>query len=405
MKFLSECLPSFLWLKKEFSWKSEMLAAFVGVLLVIPQGLAFAELTGVAPIYGIYTSIWVTFLASFLGNSTMMSGPNTAISILIGLSLDPFAGRFSNEFTEYVFIISFLTGCFQFLIWLTRSSHLFNYLLKPTTSGISMGVGILIILSALKKVIGWQPESQSLSWPIDYLFISSVTVFSGFYFLKKTRYYIPLALIIGSVAGFLLSNFYAVSFLPSLAIEGVGFRVPEKLTLIHELPPQIFLSAFFIAVLGLSQSLVISRQLNLTTSEHINLSKESSALAIANIFSSFFSSFAGSGSFNRTQANQEMGAKTPLPGILTGVGVFFLITLSGGLLKHLPLAVISGILLIVGARMIKLDQIKEFHKKTLDAFSFWSVFLTFVFIGLTQAISLALLISLIVYLKNKRLKT
>jgi len=86
--------------------RSEVLAGLVGAVLVLPQAITFAYLVGVPPEYGLYCAIFVGFLSSLLGNSPLVGGPNTAVSILIGSTCLHFAGRVSPLFIEFVLALS-----------------------------------------------------------------------------------------------------------------------------------------------------------------------------------------------------------------------------------------------------------------------------------------------------------
>jgi SulP family sulfate permease len=121
---LKEALPSFAW-AREMNWRGEVFAGFVGAILVIPQGITFAYLAGLQPEYGLYGAIFVTLFTSLLGGSSMMSGPNTAVAILIGSAVLPLAGRGSPVYIDYVFILCLMVGLVQLLFWLLRGAKAF----------------------------------------------------------------------------------------------------------------------------------------------------------------------------------------------------------------------------------------------------------------------------------------
>jgi len=125
-ELIRESIPDFSW-RYKVDARREIFTGLVGALLVIPQAVTFAYLVGLPPEYGLYCAIFVAFFASLFGNSPMVGGPNTAMSILLGLAIIPFAGRGSPLFTDYVLLLSLMVGLVQLSIWLLRGAELFRY--------------------------------------------------------------------------------------------------------------------------------------------------------------------------------------------------------------------------------------------------------------------------------------
>ncbi len=168
MSLLREALPDFSW------WRSvdtprEVVAGLIGALLVIPQAITFAYLAGVAPEYGLYCAVFVGFLASLFGNSPMVGGPNTAVSILLGVTVLPFAGRGSPLYTEFVLTLSLMVGLIQLCIWLLRGAAIFRYFSPAAIAGIKVGVGVLLITSALEGALGLSPLSAQFFYEKFYI--------------------------------------------------------------------------------------------------------------------------------------------------------------------------------------------------------------------------------------------
>jgi len=116
-----EALPDLSWWRLA-NLRRDALPGFAGALLVIPQAITFAYLAGVPPEYGLYCAIFVGLTSSLFGSSPMLGGPNTAVSILIGMTVLPFAGRGSPLYVEYVLVLSFLVGLLQLAFWLARGA-------------------------------------------------------------------------------------------------------------------------------------------------------------------------------------------------------------------------------------------------------------------------------------------
>ena len=156
--------------------------------------------------------------------------------------------------------------------------------------------------------------------------------------------------------------------------------------------------AFTIAFIGLAQSLVIVRELKMETDQEIDLDKEVYAQGLANFLAPFFSSFVGSGSFNRSKANRSLGASTPLSGIVAAAFVLVLITFLGPILTFMPMAAMAGTLFIVGLDMIKISDIRHYSLVRSELVIYLATFISIIFFGLATGIVIAVLLSVSVFL-------
>ncbi|HZP86064.1 MAG TPA: SulP family inorganic anion transporter [Burkholderiales bacterium] len=412
MRLLREALPDLSW-SRAVDVRREAVAGAIGALLVIPQAITFAYLAGVAPEMGLYCAIFVGLLASLFGNSPMVGGPNTAVSILIGATVLPFAGRGSPLYTEFVLALSLTVGLVQLCIWLLRGAALFRYFSPAAITGIKVGVGIWLITSAVEGALGLSPIQSKFFYEKFYIAFAGwselvnpfaaatagVTIGAGLLFkLFWRRTYIVAAVVVGSIVGALVYGWVGpvasqLELLGHVALRALPFHLPHLGPQQWLFLEQVFPSAVAIAVLGLAQSLVIARDLKATFANDLDLHKEVFAQGIANALSPFFSTFAGSGSFNRTSVNVEMGGRTPLSGVIASVGVILIAWALGPLLTFLPMPVIAGVMVLVGIGMIQVREIRLFLNWVDGAILAITV-LTVTFAGLELGILVAVLASL-----------
>jgi SulP family sulfate permease len=407
-ELIREAVPDFSW-RRNLDAHREIVAGLVGALLVIPQAITFAYLAGVPPEYGLYCAIFVGFTASLFGSSPMVGGPNTAMSILLGLAIIPFAGRGSPLFTEYVLLLSLMVGLIQLVIWALRGAEVFRYFSPAAISAIKMGVGVLLISSALEGALGLSPLTNQFFYEKFYVAasslgeivnpyaatISGITIASGVLMKKRwPRLYIVAAVILGGATGAIIEGIWGpvtsqVELLGRIPLQPLPFNLPvvtsDHLLVLEELLPV----ALAIAVLGLAQSLVIVRDLNSHGMRELNLHKEIFAQAVSNTLAPFFSSFAGSGSFNRTSVAVEMGAKTPLSGMVSALFVVALAWGLGPLLTRLPIAAVAAVLVLVGIGMIRAKEARLFLKNPIDGAVFSITIFAVTFLGLDAGIFVA----------------
>lgn len=417
-KLIKEAVPSLSWLQKPERWRTELFAGLVGAILVIPQGITFAYLAGLQPEYGLYCAIFVTLFCSFLGTSSMMSGPNTAVAILIGTAVLPLAGRGSPVYIDFVFLLCMMVGLIQLLFWLLRGGRIFQYLSPAAISGISAGAGFLIIMASLDSILDLSTfkttffyekifiiidDARDLINPFS-LAIGATTIAAGYIGRRfSPRYFIIIAVTAGYLSGLLVAFIWPqpvteLEYLGRMPLQWLPFSVPtinmEYLMISTTLIPY----AITIAFIGLAQSLVIVRELKMETDQDINLDKEVYAQGMANFLAPFFSSFAGAGSFNRTRANQSLGATTPLSGIAAAGFVLLLITFLGPILTYMPMAAMAGTLFIVGADMIKWRDIKHYAQVRSELVIYLLTFICIMFFDLAAGVVVAVFLSVSVFL-------
>ena len=406
---LCEAVPDFSW-RKSVDVRRETLTGLVGALLVIPQAITFAYLAGLPTEYGLYCAVFVGFFASFFGSSPMVGGPNTAVSILLSLTVLPFAGRGSPLYVEYVLVLSLAVGLIQLCIWLLRGGEIFRYLSPAAIAGIKTGVGVLLITSALEGALGLSPLSTPFFYEKFYIaitswsdlvnpyaaIISGITIATGLALrIWWPRTYIIAAVLAGGVIGAALCIWLGpvdsqVELLGHVTLQVAPLMAP-RVTAQHWLFLEaVFPNSIAIAVLGLAQSLVIARDLKARVTDQVDLQKEVFAQGISNTLSPFFSTFAGSGSFNRTSIAVEMGARTPFSGMVAACTVVLIAWGLGPFLTYLPMPVVAGILVLVGISMIHAKEIRTLMNSRIDAAVFWITLLTVAFVGLETGLVVAI---------------
>lgn len=407
--FLSELKPSFSWAKTQVNWRGEVTAGFVGAILVIPQAITFAYLAGLPASHGIYCAVFVAFFTAIFGNSTLVGGPNTAVSIMIGTTV---AASAPHRVAD-VFFLTFLVGAIQLLFWLARAAKVFELLTPITIKAISTGVGLLIINAALGNLLHTSfADYKSIASKAIWLFegqwhhIDTATTMIGFLCVAVglgTRPYLRRSYILLTMATGLLLGVWQ-RFLPMEALQNVQFMTHLEIALLpfdfnwlsladrtQTIP--YFTSAIAIATMGLAQSLLIATELKHNQDSRINLNKEVLAQGIANLLAPFFSAFAGSGSFNRTQVNTQLHARTPASIIFASLIVLFLMSTLGSVITLTPLTTISAVLIIVGVGMIQPANIRRLMQDWFDVLSFFVVWSCVLLLGLKIALVMAFLLS------------
>src|SRR5512140_2193673 len=154
---LKKFFPFLLWwsMVSRRSLRSDLVAGITGAIIVLPQGVAFAMIAGLPPESGLYSAIVPAIIAALFGSSHhLISGPTTAISIVIFTALSPQAPPSSAEYIQMALTLTFLAGFFQFALGAARLGSLVNFVSHSVVVGFTAGASILIATSQLSNILG-----------------------------------------------------------------------------------------------------------------------------------------------------------------------------------------------------------------------------------------------------------
>ena len=398
------------------TFKADSIAAFTGAMIVLPQAVAFATIAGLPPEYGLYAAMVPAIVAALWGSSWhLVSGPTTAISIVVFASISPLAEPGSPQFIGLVLTLTLLAGLIQLAMGLARLGTLVNFISHTVITGFTAGAAILIAASQIKHFFGIDmprgahfhevliqfgahiPDIQP--WVVT---VGVVTLMSGILarrYLKKLPYMI-VAMVVGGVVAALVNFQFgadatgirtvgalAASF-PPLSLPDFSFAAIQ----------QTLFPATIIAILALTEAVAIARSVAIKSDQRIDSNQEFVGQGLSNIAGSFFSSYAGSGSFNRSGVNYASGAKTPLAAAMSAVFLLLIVLLVAPLAAYLPVASMAAILFIVAWSLIDFHYIQEIIKRHKHE----RIVLILTFVGtlvdLEKGIFLGILVSLLFYL-------
>jgi SulP family sulfate permease len=407
--------PFLAWFKliNRDSVKADLLAGLTGAVIVLPQGVAFATIAGLPPEYGLYTAMVTPIVAALFGSSFhLVSGPTTAISIVVFSAVSRHATVGTPEFTSLALTLTFLAGVYQLAFGMARLGALVNFVSHTVVIGFTAGAAILIATSQLKHITGiFVPKGESFlhTWLDLYHDVASldpylvaialITLVSAI-LCKKLAPKAP-NLLLGMIVGSLLA-IYLQAFTDSISLVGeIPAHLPPltmpnfSLTTIKTLAPE----AFAVALLGLIEAVSISRAIATKSNQRINSNQEFIGQGMSNIVGSFVSSYAGSGSFTRSGINYEAGAKTPLSAIFAAIALIGIVLLVAPLTAYLPIASMGGVILLVAYNLIDFKhivQVLRFSKS--ESTILLTTFFATLFLELEFAIYLGVLLSLIIFL-------
>jgi SulP family sulfate permease len=162
---LTTIFPFLSWIKlvSKDSIKADLFAGLTGAVIVLPQGVAFATIAGLPPEYGLYTAMVTPIVAALFGSSHhLVSGPTTAISIVVFSAISHYATPGTPEFISLALTLTFLAGVYQLAFGLARMGALVNFVSHTVVIGFTAGAAILIATSQMKHILGVKvPKGES----------------------------------------------------------------------------------------------------------------------------------------------------------------------------------------------------------------------------------------------------
>jgi len=417
---LRKIFPFLTWLPKaKKSWKDDLIAGITGTIIVIPQAVAFAMIAGLPPVYGFYTAMITPIIAALFGSSYhLISGPTTAISIVVYATISRYVDP-TNDIEAYIsltLVLTFMAGLIQLAMGFARMGKLVNFVSHSVIIGFTAGAGILIAFKQLQHVFGIKvPQGSSFYEIVSYIsthfnetnwyvFIVAIGTLIIALFIKLfvkplSRYYMLIAMVAGSIlAIFLGGDTSGIATVGKIPSNLPPFKVPDlSLVKIRNLSS----GAFTLALLGLIEAVAIGRSIAIYTHQRIDANQEFIGQGLSNTIASFFSSYAGSGSFTRSGVNYQTGAKTPMSAVFAAVFLMIVLLLFAKYAAYLPKAAMGGIILLVGFNLIDFHHIKKiFNSSSREIIVLITTLFGTLFFDLEVALFSGIILSLFFYLEK-----
>lgn len=354
---------------------SDLMAAVIVTIMLIPQSLAYAMLAGLPPVVGLYASIMPLVLYAVFGTSrTLAVGPVAVVSLMTASAAGAVAASGTAQYLEAAVTLAALSGVMLVVLGLLRAGFLANLLSHPVISGFITASGILIATSQLKHILGIRGEGET--WPemLEGLFgslgtINPATVAIGlpalaflFWVRKglkpalqrlglspraadmtaKAGPVVAVALTILAVIGFDLGA-QGVAVVGAIPQGLPPFTLPSTdLSLIEKL----WVPALLISIIGFVESVSVAQTLAAKRRQRIVPDQELIGLGAANIGSALSGGYPVTGGFARSVVNFDAGAQTPAAGAFTAVGIALASLYLTPLLFHLPVATLAATIIV-----------------------------------------------------------
>ncbi len=396
------------------NFSGDLLAGLTVGVMLIPQGMAYAMLAGLPPIYGLYAATIPLIIYALMGTSRQLAvGPVAMVSLLIASGVGSLAAVGSPEYIQFAILLALMVGVIQFLMGVFRLGFLVNFLAHPVIAGFTSAAAIIIGVSQLKHLLGLDiPRGKVLEtlmhigqhWQEIHLltFLLGLGAVAILIVFKKINKRIPAPLIIvllgmGIVYGMGLQE-QGVKILKEVPGGLPAFALPtmDMSAIISLLP-----IALTISFVSFMESIAVAKALETKHKTYkVIPNQELIGLGLANIFGAFFKAFPVTGGFSRTAVNDQAGAKTGLAAIISAVLIIITLLFLTPYFYYLPNAILAAIILVAVWGLIDFKEAKHLWKHDKrDFFIFAFTAIVTLVIGIEEGIlaGVALSIALLVY--------
>lgn len=381
----------------------------VGVML-IPQGMAYAMIAGLPPIYGLYASTLPLIIYALMGTSRQLAvGPVAMVSLLTASGISTLTEQGTDTFIHYAIVLALMVGVIQFLLGLFRLGFLVNFLSHPVISGFTSAAALIIGLSQLQHLIGVKiPRSHHVHEILFEAFkalsdINGITVLLG---LTGIALILIMKKYFKSIPGQLIAVIFGILavWAGGLTEQGVLIlgEVPQGLPKVEipeftlELVQDLFPIALAISLVSFMESIAVAKAIQ---ARHKNYkvipNQELISLGLANIGGSFFQSFPVTGGFSRTAVNDQAGAKTGMAAVISALLIILTLLFLTSLFYYLPKAILASVIMVAVFGLIDYKEaIHLWHSNKTDFYMLITTFVATLSLGIEQGIGIGVILSL-----------
>ena len=412
------------------SLASDLVAAAIVTIMLIPQSLAYALLAGLPPQVGLYASILPLMAYAVFGTSrTLAVGPVAVLSLMTATAAGRIAAQGSPEYIAAALLLAFLSGLFLLALGLLRLGFLANFLSHPVISGFITASGLIIAASQLRHLMGIDAHGHNLFEIVASIFdhlgetnittlIIGVGATAFLFWVRKGLKPLLTGMGVGSGAATMISRagpvFAVTAGILSAALLGLEDRgvrivggIPTGLPQLAlpsfdpELWTALFGSAALIGMLGFVESISVAQTLAAKRRQRIDPNQELIGLGAASLAAGVSGGYPVTGGFARSAVNFDAGAQTPAAGAFTAVGIGLAALFLTPYLYFLPQAVLAATIIVAVLSLVDLAAIRRswIYSKT-DFAAMMATILVTLTAGVEYGVTTGVALSVFLHLYN-----
>lgn len=396
------------------NWRGDLFGGVTTAIVSLPLALAFGVASGAGPQAGLWGAILVgLFAALFGGSSRLISEPTGPMTVIMTAVITAMMAKHPEGGMALAFTVVMMAGLFQVLLGSLRLGRYITLMPYSVISGFMSGIGIILILLQIAPLLGQPTPPGGVIGTLKALpdlvrqasgkefLLGAATVAILFTIPKGWRRYAPpqlLALLIvtgASIALFASDEVRRIGVIPT----GLpSFQFP---TFTAELMTTMVLDSMILGTLGCIDTLLTAMIADSLTREEHRSDKELVGQGIANCLSGFCGGLPGAGATMGTVVNVQVGARSPMAGLVRAILLLVVVMVAAGLTEPIPLAVLAGIALHVGINILDWSFMSRIHRVALSpTFIMYGVMVLTVFVDLIVAVGVGVFIANIITIER-----
>lgn len=409
--------PKFFEAIKDYSrekFTADLMAGIIVGIVALPLAIAFGIASGVSPEKGLITAVIGGFIVSFLGGSSVQIGGPTGAFIVIVYGIVQQFGL------QGLALATLMAGMMLVVMGLLRLGTIIKFIPYPIVIGFTSGIALTIFTTQIGDFLGLgikdAPADFLSKWAVYFWHIDSADIWTVVIgvasiaiiaFTPRISRKVPgslVAIVVITVAVYLLRTYAGITSVETIGdrfLIGSSIPSPEGFTFDMQTINMLMPAAFTIAMLGAIESLLSATVADGVTGDRHNSNTELIAQGAANIVVPFFGGIPVTGAIARTMTNINNGARTAVAGMIHAVVLLLMLLFLGGLTKHIPMACLAGVLIVVSYNMSGWRTVRSLLKGPKSDVMVMAVtfFLTVVF-NLTIAIEIGMLMAVFLFVKR-----
>ena len=393
---------------------ADLLAGVIVGIVALPLAIAFGIASGVSPEKGLITAFIGGFIVSLLGGSNVQIGGPTGAFIVIVY------GIIQNFGAGGLAIATVMAGIMLIVMGALRLGTIIRFIPYPIVVGFTSGIALTIFTTQMKDLFGLDtgkmPADFISKWVVYFEHLDSLNFWpllvglssiGLIIYMPKVSKKIPgslVAIVVMTVAVYLMRRYLgidSVQTIGDLFVINASLPQPEPISFNMETINRLLPSAFTIAMLGAIESLLSATVADGVTGDRHHSNTELIAQGAANIVAPVFGGIPVTGAIARTMTNINNGGRTPVAGLVHAVVLLLILLFLGPLTRHIPMACLAGVLIIVSYNMSEWRTFRSLLKNPKSDVSVLLVtfFLTVIF-DLTIAIEIGMLIAMFLFMRR-----
>ncbi|TKF20721.1 SulP family inorganic anion transporter [Vibrio genomosp. F6] len=399
---------------KDMNFKGDMFGGVTTAIISLPLALAFGVASGAGAEAGLWGAIMVgLFAALFGGSSSLISEPTGPMTVIMTAVMTSMMARYPETGMAMTFTVVMMAGAFQILIGTLKLGKYITLMPYSVISGFMSGIGVILIILQLSPLLGHPAPSGGVMGTLNALpetlsdiqfgelFLGILTLLILFLLPDKYRKYMPAQLV-----ALIVVTLLSVIIFDTDSIRRIG-EIPAGLpslvipTVNAEMLTAMVIDALVLGTLGCIDTLLTAVIGDSLTRKDHDSDKELRGQGLANMLSGLFGALPGAGATMGTVTNIQVGARSPLSGVIRALVLALVVLVAGSLTEPIPMAVLAGIAVYVGFNILDWSFIQRAHKVSLQGMAImYGVMLLTVFVDLIAAVGLGVFISNIIIIER-----